>query len=82
MMSTKISLKHHSEEGGTGFHVYRECFDFDEEFVYLEVHGVPFETTSSIELSGSGPGSATIRLPNDWARKLGLTSGRQTEAES
>jgi hypothetical protein len=81
-MSTKVSLKHHSEEGGAGFHLYRECFDFDEEFVYLEVRGVPFETASSIDLSGRGPGSATIRLPDDWARQLGLISDQNTEAES
>ncbi|MFP5228681.1 MAG: hypothetical protein ACLGXA_13745 [Acidobacteriota bacterium] len=71
-MSTKLTLKHHIEEGGAGFHLYRECFDSDDEFVYLEVNGVPFETASSISLSGSGPGSATIRLPDGWARKLGL----------
>jgi hypothetical protein len=76
-MSTKISVKYHSEESGAGFCFYRECFDFDEEFLYLEVRGVPFETTSSTELSGSGPGSVTIRLPDDWARKLCLISGQK-----
>lgn len=76
-MSTKSSLKYHSEEGGASFNLYRECFDFDEEFVYLEVHGVPFETASSIELSGCGPGSVTIRLPDSWARTLGLISGQK-----
>jgi hypothetical protein len=81
-MSTKVSLKHHSEEGGAGFHLYRECFDFDEEFVYLEVRGVPFETDSSIDPSGRSPGSATIRLPDDWARELGLISDQNAEAES
>lgn len=81
-MSTKVSLKCHSEEGGVGFHLYRECFDLDEGFVYLEVSGVPFETASSIDLSGKGPGSATIRLPDDWARELGLVSDQKTEAES
>ena len=67
-MSTKISLKHPSEEGGAGFHLYRECLDFDNEFIYLEVSGVAFEAASSIELSGTGPASATIRLPCEWAR--------------
>lgn len=79
-MSTKSSSsssQYHSEEGGAGFHLYRECFDCDEEFVYLEVRGVPFETSSSIELSGNGPGSVTIRLPDDWARKLGLIAGQK-----
>jgi Arc/MetJ family transcription regulator len=81
-MSTKISLKHHFEEGGAGFHLYREGFDLDDEFVYLKVDGVPFETTSSISLSGSGPGSATIRLPDKWARKLGLISDSDRESDS
>jgi hypothetical protein len=81
-MSTKVSLKHHSDEDGFGFHLYRECFDLDEEFVYLEVRGVPFETASSLDFSGSGPGSATIRLPDDWAGELGLISDQKTEAES
>jgi hypothetical protein len=80
-MSTKISLKHHSEEGGAGFHLYRKGFDSDNEFVYLEVSGVPFETASSISLSGSGPGSATIRLPDKWARQLGLISDRDRESD-
>jgi hypothetical protein len=82
MMSTKSSLRYHSEEGGAGFNLYRECFDFDDEFVYLEVHGVPFETSSSIGLSGNGPGSVTIRLPDDWARKLGLISGQKRGSET
>jgi len=81
-MSTKVSLKCHSEEGGVGFHLYRECFDLDEEFVYLDVRGVPFETASSIDLSGRSPGSATIQLPEEWARELGLISDQKTEAES
>lgn len=80
-MSTKMSLKHHSEEGGAGFHLYRECFDSDDEFVYLEISGVPFEVASSIALSGNGPGSATIRLPDGWARKLGLLSDGDRESE-
>jgi len=79
-MSTKITLKHHSEEGG-GFHLYRECFDFDNEFIYLEVSGVHFEAASSIDLSGTGPASATIRLPCEWARKLGLVSARECEGD-
>jgi hypothetical protein len=80
-MSTKISLKHHSEDGGAGFHLYRECFDSDNEFVYLEVKGVPFETSSSMNLSGSGPGSATIRLPDKWGRQLGLISDNDRESD-
>jgi hypothetical protein len=71
-MSTKISLKHHSEEGlaGAGFHLYKECMD--DAFVYLEVSGVPFEGSTSVDLSGNGLSRVAVRLPNEWARKLGL----------
>jgi hypothetical protein len=74
-MSTKITLKLHDEkmEGGLGgFHLYRECFDEDNTYVYLEVTGVPFEAASSAYLAtGKGVSSAAIRLPEEWARKLG-----------
>lgn len=72
-MSTKGTLKHSWDDAGkAGFHLYQECFDFENEFVYLELTGVPFEAASSINLSGSGPSRVSIRLPQEWARKLGL----------
>jgi len=73
-MSTKISLKHQSDEdaGGGRFHLYRDCFDEDNEFVYLELVGVPFETATSSDLSGKGPPRVAVRIPEAWARKLGL----------
>ena len=51
-------------------HLYQDAFD--EEQVCLELEGFPFETASSVELSGQGPARLTVRLPNAWARKLGL----------
>ncbi len=72
-MSTKVTLKYERDETAGGcFHLYRECFDFDEEFVYLEFVGVPFEAASSIDLSDKGPTRISIRIPDAWARKLGL----------
>jgi hypothetical protein len=75
-VSTKTPLKYHKEEveGGTGgFYLYRECFDEDNTFVYLEVTGVPFTAANTAYLdTGKGPSSIAIRLPEEWARKLGL----------
>ena len=74
-MSTKSTIKHHEdslEVGGGGFHLYRECFDEDNAYVYLEVDGVPFEATSADHISGRCLNSITVRLPEEWARKLGL----------
>jgi hypothetical protein len=75
-VSTKISLKYHKEDMGGGiggFHLYRECFDEDNTFVYLEVTGVPFTAANTAYLdTGKGLSSIAIRLPEEWARKLGL----------
>jgi hypothetical protein len=70
-MSTISSLKcERNEATGEMVHLYRE--GFDDAHVYLEVEGFHFEAESSCELSGKGAMSVTIRLPNEWARKLGL----------
>ena len=75
-MSTKTTLKHHEESIGAGIggsHLYRECFDEDNAYVYLEFSGVPFEATCVANLAaGEGLSSIAIRLPEEWARKLGL----------
>jgi hypothetical protein len=65
-MSTKVSLKHHRDEAAGGwFHLYRECFDHDDEFVYLELGGVHFEALTSIDLSGNGLSQVAVRIPNE-----------------
>jgi hypothetical protein len=70
-MSTKNSLKYERDEAtAQQVHVYQDVFD--EEHVCLELEGFPFETASSVELSGQGKARITVRLPNAWARKLGL----------
>ena len=68
-MSTRSSLKfEHDDASGQQVHLFQEVFD---EHVYLELTGFPFDATSSIELSGQGSGRVAIRLPNQWAKKLG-----------
>lgn len=80
-MSTKISLKWSDDpSAGGSFHLYRECFDYDNEFVYLELCGVPFEASSSMDLTGTGQSSVTVRIPQQWAFKLGLV-GEAGKAE-
>jgi hypothetical protein len=70
-MSTKTSLKYERDQAtGQQVHLYEDVFD--EENVYLEIEGFPFDAASSVQLSGNGPARLTIRFPNAWARKLGL----------
>ena len=82
-MSTKKSLMYHKEnmEGGIGgFHLYRECLDEANTYVYLEVSGVPFTAANSAYLdTEKGLSSIAIRLPEEWARKLGLFGNRGEE---
>jgi hypothetical protein len=74
-MSTKSSLKYETDEASGGwFHLYREVFDKEGTFVYLELGGVSFESASSADLSGQGQPTVTVRIPEEWARKLGLLS--------
>lgn len=75
-MSTKITVKHHDENMETGiggFCVYRECFDEETLFAYLEVSGVPFTATNVACLDlGTGLSSVSVRMPEEWARRLGV----------
>jgi hypothetical protein len=77
-MSTKGSLKYERDEvSGGWFHLYREVFDEEGTFVYLELGGVPFECASSAGLSSQGQSSVTVRIPEEWARKLGLVGSTE-----
>lgn len=50
-------MRHRDEQTGGWFHLYRECFDEENSFVYLELRGVPFEASTSGALtSGAGRG--------------------------
>jgi hypothetical protein len=72
-MSTKISLKHQYEIGVGGFHLYRECLEEDDKYVYLELDGVPFWAANTAAVyTDEGISSISFRLPIEWARKLGL----------
>lgn len=82
-MDSKVTLKYESDETADGwFHLYREPLDEDA-YVYLEFGGVQFEASSSMDLSDIGPTSVSIRIPEEWARKLGMIkrSKRPTRSE-
>jgi hypothetical protein len=63
-MSTKGTLKYEHNDNGW-FHLYREVFDGENQFVYLELGGVPFETATSISLSTDGPSRVAVRIPEE-----------------
>jgi len=75
-VSTKTMLKHHNEnmEGGIGgFRLYRECFDEENTYVLLHLVGIPFTAANTADVeTETGLSSIAIRLPDEWARKLGL----------
>ncbi len=80
-MSTKVTLKYERDEAvGGSFHLYREVLE--DEYVYLEFEGVPFEAASSTYLSDEGPTSVSIRIPDSWARKLGLIKRSKPQTRS
>ena len=70
-MSTKSTIRYETDKGSQqGFHLYGDIFDEDN--VYLELRGFEFESSTSVELSGGGAPSLTVKLPHAWAEKLGL----------
>ncbi len=71
-MSTKSTQKYEQDaKTGQGFHVYEEVFD--EGNVYLELTGFQFEaSTSGTELLNVGGPRVVVKLPVEWAEKLGL----------
>jgi hypothetical protein len=76
-VSTKISIKYHRDEQHSGwFHLYREPLDED---VYLELSGVPFQAANTLDITEDrGPGSVAVRIPADWAHRLGLIPEAKT----
>ena len=70
-MSTKSSIRYeHTDETGTGFHLYAEIFE--EENVYLELEGFDFEVSSTSLADGKKYQRLVVRFPIEWAKKLGL----------
>jgi hypothetical protein len=50
-MSTKSSIRYeHVDESSTGFHLYEEMFE--EEYIYLELEGFDFESSSTSSSNG------------------------------
>jgi hypothetical protein len=71
-VSTKSTIRYDSDESDrTGFHLYSEAFD--EEHVYLELDGFHFDASSMPDLTFEEPRPRiTLKLPNDWAKRLKL----------
>lgn len=74
-MSTKCTIQYlWNEESGSGYHLFTDCFDFfvedddDNQPVYLELNGVEF--------TASSPGRVEVKIPRDWAIKLGLVPAK------
>ena len=77
-MSTKSTIRHETDKGNQqGFHLYDKVFDEDN--VYLELQGFQFKSSTSVELSGDGVLSLTVKLPRAWAEKLGLITLSKNE---
>jgi hypothetical protein len=75
-MSTTKTLKHHRDENtGQAFRIYAELFG--EKDVYLELDGFHFHAASSDAMVTGNP-QLVVRLPKEWAKKIGLLS---SEAE-
>jgi hypothetical protein len=79
-MSTKSTIRlEQNEATREAVHVYEEAFD--EEHIYIDFEGFHFEAASSMDLSGEWGPRLTLRLPNEWARKLGLIKKRAEAIE-
>lgn len=71
-MSTKLSIRlEHDEKSRTGFHLYGEIFD--EEHVYLDLEGAPFEA-AYMPVFKKVPAipRVPLRFSSVWAERLGL----------
>jgi hypothetical protein len=74
-MSTKSSIRYeHSDESGTGFHLYEQTFE--EENIYLELEGFDFEASSTSLSNGKNRQRLVVRFPAEWAKQLGLLESR------
>lgn len=71
-MSTRCSLKHERDEAtGQEIHLYQDLADEDH-CVMLELEGFTLEAASWVTLSGRHKTRVQLRIPDRWARKLGL----------
>jgi hypothetical protein len=73
-MSTKDILRQERDDKtGQRFHVYSEMLDEDGD-VYLELEGFHFHAASSDAMVTGNP-QLVVRLPREWAKKIGLLTG-------
>ncbi len=84
-MSGKDILKQNfDEDTGRSFQVYNELFD-EEGDVYLELEGIQFEAFTSVSFTGNGGNGVprlTVKLPREWAQKLGLVERSEERASN
>lgn len=71
-MSTKVTIKYLTNDDGSGYYLFSDCMDefisdsVTNQPVYLELNGVEFIASS--------PDTIQVRIPHEWAVKLGLIS--------
>jgi hypothetical protein len=72
-MSTRSTIKYEDDpDSRQRFHLYEEAFDEEREHVYLELEGFAFEAASHAGLLDNGVNRVVLKLPQAWARKMGL----------
>lgn len=74
-MSTRSTIRYDVEDDTqTGFHLYSDAFDEENEYVYLELDGFHFEASSIPDLTWTDHirPRLTVKLPYDWAKRLKL----------
>jgi hypothetical protein len=71
-MSTRCTIKYERDEStGQEIHLYEDLLD-DPGCALLDLEGFTFETSVSVAPSGRLGIRALLRIPEPWARKLGL----------
>lgn len=75
-MSTRCSIKYErdyerDEVTGHGIHLFHDLED-EPHRVLLELEGFRFQASVSVTPSGRHESRVQIRIPNRWARTLGL----------
>lgn len=70
-MSTRVTIKHHDQEDGTGFHVFEDMHDFAP-VIHLQLTGVAFEANSS--------GFVHVSMPAQLALRLGIIDAERAAA--
>jgi hypothetical protein len=70
-MSTKNTIRFEENKATRQIvDIYEDIFD--EDHTYLAFEGFHFEAASSMEFSGDCAPRLTVKLPKEWAQRLGL----------